>query len=256
MKITVCELPNRQSKFEDAWSDLAEHIHSHDSDLVLLPEMPFHPWFAITREVDLSVWDAAVDAHDDWLRRLTDLAPAIVLGSRPANIDGRRINEGFVWESHSGYRSAHQKYHLPDEEGFWEATWYEPGDGTFSLTEVNDVKIGFQICTDMWFMEHARSFGREGSHIIAVPRATPSSTRDKWLAGGQTASVVSGAFCISSSPVSDSDETVSLGGFGWIIDPDGMVLATTSEKEPFITVEIDLEKAELAKETFPRYVNG
>ncbi len=52
------------------------------------------------------------------------------------------------------------------------------------------------------------------------------------------------------------ERTISLGGFGWIIDPDGMVLATTSEKEPFITVEIDLEKAELAKGTYPRYVNG
>jgi hypothetical protein len=40
---------------------------------------------------------------------------------------------------------------------------------------------------------------------------------------------------------------------GWIADPDGTVLATTSAVAPFQTVAIDLAVADEAKGTYPRY---
>jgi N-carbamoylputrescine amidase len=42
---------------------------------------------------------------------------------------------------------------------------------------------------------------------------------------------------------------------GWIIGPEsGDVLGVTSEGLPFLTLEIDLAAADLAKSTYPRYV--
>lgn len=46
----------------------------------------------------------------------------------------------------------------------------------------------------------------------------------------------------------------NLGGLGWVIDPEGHVLGVTSPKEPFLTVEIDLDLADEAKQTYPRYL--
>jgi N-carbamoylputrescine amidase len=43
-------------------------------------------------------------------------------------------------------------------------------------------------------------------------------------------------------------------GNGCIIDPDGEILGTTSRDLPFITMDIDLESADLAKKQYPRYV--
>lgn len=73
----------------------------------------------------------------------------------------------------------------------------------------------------------------------------------KWLAGGRAAAVVSGCFCLSSNRCEGS-----MGGMGWLLDPDGGILALTSEEEPFITMDIDLTAAEEAKHTYPRYVAG
>lgn len=254
MKITVCELPNRTDMLEETWAQLIEHTASSCSDLLLLPEMPFFPWLPLTREPDLIRWDAAVKAHDEWIERLSELSSAAVLGSRPVNREGRRLNEGFVWESAGGYRSAHTKYYLPDEEGFWEASWYERSRCSFDVTETCGIKIGFQICTDMWFMEHSRDLGRQGAQVIAIPRATPRSTLDKWLAGGRTVAVVSGAFTISSNRLSRLEEAADLGGLGWIADPDGTVVATTSSDQPFVTIDVQLNLADRAKHTYPRYV--
>jgi N-carbamoylputrescine amidase len=59
---------------------------------------------------------------------------------------------------------------------------------------------------------------------------------------------------LSSNHVSTPEDSVHLGGQGWIITPDGEVLGLTSPEHPFITADIELNAAELAKRTYPRYV--
>jgi len=52
-------------------------------------------------------------------------------------------------------------------------------------------------------------------------------------------------------------ESIAFGGAGWVIEPEeGRLLGVTSRNKPFLTVEIDLEDAEKAKQTYPRYVKG
>ncbi|MGD9290642.1 MAG: hypothetical protein PVG74_23685, partial [Desulfobacterales bacterium] len=104
MKVTVCELRNDTEGLEQDWLALTAHVNSVKSDLVLLPEMPFHPWVAKTDKVDPSIWQQAVAAHDQWIRRLPELSPAIVAGSRPVIQNGKCRNEAFVWQSDSGYQ--------------------------------------------------------------------------------------------------------------------------------------------------------
>ena len=91
--------------------------------------------------------------------------------------------------------------------------------------------------------------------MLVCPRETPASSKDKWLAGGRTAAVVSGAFCLSSNFSGTDPSGMCWAGNGWIIEPEeGQVLAVTSPSEPFITVDIDLRIADHAKNTYPRYV--
>ncbi len=254
MKVTVCELSQEEDDFRQEWNRLVEHVRSEESELVLLPEMIFNVWFAVQRPFQEKVWRDVMASHDTWMERIDELAPAIVLGSRPVERNGKRLNEAFVWNAQTGYRGAHTKYYLPDEAGFWEASWYDRGSGDFTPFDAGGVKIGLMICTDIWFFQHARAYGQSGVHLIAHPRATQRVNLDKWLVAGRAASVVSGAFCISSNHVSPRGTHPELGGMGWIIAPDGDVLGLTSRQEPFITRDIDLGLADRAKKTYPRYI--
>jgi len=254
MRVTVCELGDEPNAFARDWDRLVTHVKAERSELVLLPEMPFCSWFAVTPAFDERAWQAAVASHDAWQTRLLELAPAVVLGTRPVNCGGRRLNEGFSWSQETGYASAHHKYHLPNEDGFWEASWYQPGDGSFTPLKCADAIIGFEICTELWAMENARLYGKEGVHIIVTPRATPKASLAKWLVGGRATAMISGAFSLSSNHVSTERDSLQLGGQGWIITPEGEVLGITSHEQPFVTAEIDLDAAEVAKSTYPRYV--
>jgi N-carbamoylputrescine amidase len=250
MRVTVCQF--RDAHQEADWTQLKAHVQTASSDLVLLPEMLFAPWFAAVETYDPAVWELAVAAHDTWLNRLGELGVELVLGSRPRQPGHKRVNSAFIWDS--ALRLVHDKYYLPEEDGFWEARWYERGSGDFTPARAGNALVGFQICTDVWFTQHARAYGQQGVHIIAVPRATPKSTSDKWLMGGRATAVISGAYCLSSNRAGVHATGLEFSGLGWIIDPEGQVLATTTDNDPFVTVDIDLEVAKRAKQTYPRYV--
>jgi N-carbamoylputrescine amidase len=253
MRVTVCELPAEIDRLEGAWERLADHVTAESSDVVLLPEMPFYRWLAATKEVDADAWDEAVSSHEAWQHRFDELGEATVLGSRPVVVDGRRRNEAFVWRAGDD-RPVHHKYYLPNEDAFWEAAWYERGDKTFDTADTEHGPAGFLICSELWFLEHARGYARQGARLVANPRATPWSSRDRWLAAGKVAAVSSGAFCLSSNRSGTDRTGLRWGGLGWVVDPDGTVLATTSEPNPFATVDVEPLHADRAKHTYPRYI--
>ncbi len=254
MRVSVCELSDNPNDLARDWDALVSHARAEQSELVLLPEMPFTAWFGVSPNYNSVVWQAAVDAHEHWLARLPELGSASVLGTRPVNRDGQRLNEAFSWSEDLGYRAAHHKYFLPNEDGFWEAEWYSRGDGRFVPQQCGAARVGFQVCTELWALDQSRMFGKLSVQIIATPRATPRSTLDKWVVGGRAAAVCAGAYSISSNHVSSASDTLHLGGRGWVVGPDGDVLALTARDRPVVTVDIDLALADEAKRTYPRYV--
>jgi predicted amidohydrolase len=250
MRVTVCQLPDAIPDFDVAWTELCGSVEG--TDLVVLPELPFYPWVGWTDRFEQAEWDEAVSAHEKWFDRLEELGAPTVVGSAPVGSDDRR-NRAFTWNG-GDVEYGHDKYYLPEEPGFWEASWYSRGDGTFDTVEVAGQKAGFLLCTEMWFTDRAREYARQGAQLLLTPRATEETTTDKWLAGGRVAAIMSGAYSLSSNR-SGSNNGVSFGGQGWVIDPDGELLAVTSEAEPVVTVEIDPEVADAAKATYPRYVS-
>ncbi|MFC4349985.1 carbon-nitrogen hydrolase family protein [Fodinicurvata halophila] len=256
MKVTVCELDPREGRLHDGLADLAAHIEREESDFLLLPELCFSPWLAAEKTPDASKWMASVEAHEHRISRLAELNVRAVLGTRPiVNAQGSRRNEAYIWSQDTDDAvGVREKYYLPDEDGYWEHHWYDRGLKRFDLARALGMRIGIQICTEMWFFEWARHYAASRAELLCIPRVTPHESTEKWLAGGQAAAVCSGAYCLSSNLWCPPGDKANCGGLGWIIDPEGNVLARTSHESPFATAGIDLDFARNSKDTYPRYV--
>lgn len=256
MKVTVCQLDNRPGFLEPMLEQLAQHCKQESSEFLLLPEMCFSEWLAADPEPNAWHWLVAVQRHEKHIAQLDQLGPLAIMGTRPiVHANGSFRNQAYLWSADRGPQAVHEKYYLPDEDSYWEKTWYDRGQRSFEIARALGARIGVQICTEMWFFEWARHYARARADILCVPRATPHGTAPKWLSGGQAAAVCSGAFCLSSNLWNPPGSRADLGGLGWIIDPDGAVIATTSAEKPFATAEIDLDFAVLSKNTYPRYVS-
>jgi N-carbamoylputrescine amidase len=253
MRVTVCELPHEHTALRAAWAALCEHTARQSSELVLLPEFALVEPVWESEHFDVARWSAAEALCDGWLSRLPELHAANVVGTRPITIEGRRFNQGYVASAADGAMPLRRKFFLPDQPGGWEARWFHRGDADFPAYRVGALSFGLNICTELWALESYSAYALSGVQAILSPRATASATTAKWLSVGVVAAVRSGAFSLSSNRV---DSTGACGGAGWIISPDGEILATTTRDVPFVTIDIDLNVPVAARASYPRYVFG
>lgn len=254
MRLAVCEAPPRLAPDTPAWDDLATRVRHDAPDALLLNEMPFGEWIAAAPERDEAVLEASRREHHHGLSRLADLGAPSVLGTRAAREATRSVNEAFVWDRSAGARPMHTKQFFPDEPGFFEARWYERGSRRFGLADAGGLRVGFLICTDVMFLEWARFYGRQGAHLIAVPRATPAESLSRWKAVITAAAIVSGCYVASSNRAGRHDTGFAFGGHGWIVAPSGDLLAETSPDRPVASAVIDPGEAERARREYPCYV--
>jgi predicted amidohydrolase len=251
MRITVCELPHSPEELNAAWIALCDHAAKHRSELLLLPECAFIEPVWETKRFETKRWIETVALADDWHRRFPELNVPHVVGARPVSVGRNRYIEGFVWSQQNGYLPLRRKYFLPSEPGGWEANWFARGDWTFPSFSAGNLSFGMNICTELWALESYGAYASLGINAILSPRATETATINKWLSVGTIAAVRSGAYCLSSNRKHFDG---SYGGVGWIIGPNGELLATTSVRSPFVTLDIDLNASAIAQRTYPRYV--
>jgi N-carbamoylputrescine amidase len=253
MRVTVCELPHEPGALATAWARLCEHTWRHESELVLLPELAMVEPLWETECFDAGRWARAEAVSESWLQLLRELHAEHVVGTRPASVDGARYryNEGFICSGAAGMRPLRRKFLLPNEPGGWEARWFHRGDPVFPAFRAGPLSFGLNICSELWALETYADYAEQGAHAILSPRATSAATHAKWLAAGTVAAVRAGAFSVSSNRV---DPSGRCGGAGWIISPEGDVLATTSADSPHVTLDLDLAAAAAARDSYPRYV--
>ena len=193
MKVTICELSDNPNQFQEDWVNLTKYTTAQKSDLVLLPEMPFHQWIASQPTVDESIKTKNIASHELWLKRIPELNAKIVAYSKPVQKGNKYYNTAFIWTKEKGHQKVRSKYFFPEEDGFFEATWFDRDDSGFELIEVDGIKIGFLLCTEIWFTQYARKYGLAGIDLLLCPRATGQSSVPQWIRCGQTLSVISGS---------------------------------------------------------------
>ena len=151
MQIAVCEAAANFVPGEDAWNQLVGKLSATKPDILLLNELPFGPWFAAKPEPDQAIFDSSVELHNRGLERLGELSAKAILGSRPLMEGSDPVNQGFMWTEENGVQKVHNKQFFPNEEGYYEARWFRRGNTDFKIADVNGIKTGFLICTEMMF---------------------------------------------------------------------------------------------------------
>ncbi|HJP56541.1 MAG TPA: carbon-nitrogen hydrolase family protein [Gemmatimonadales bacterium] len=248
MRVTVCELPHESAALPGAWAALAEHTARRQPELVLLPEFAFVGPVWEADAFDPGRWTEAMAESDAGIARLAELGAVHVVGARPATEGGRPFNEGFLWTAGQGVTRLRRKYYLPDDPGGHEARWFDRGDAAFPAFHAGPLAFGLNICTELWALETYPAYAAGGIHAVLAPRATAAATTARWLSVGVVAAVRSGAFCLSSNRV---DRSGAAGGVGWIISPEGRILATTTPAAPFVTLDLDLAVPAAARLGYP-----
>jgi N-carbamoylputrescine amidase len=149
MRITVCEFPDDASEFVSAWERLTHVLDAEPTDLLVFPELAAAGSFWTRPKFDRLIWRDAVARHAQLPTRLRHLVARRVLGTRAVETDGQRLNESFLWTATRGLVPGRSKAWLPEEEGGWEATWFDHGAPHVELVEDDGLRFATLICTEI-----------------------------------------------------------------------------------------------------------
>ena len=227
---------------------------SAGAHLAVLPELPLHPWAPLTRQ------PSHADAEPPRGPRHHTLAAAartngmaLLGGAIVRDPDsGRRHNTALLFGPGGEPLLDYRKVHLPDEEGYWEAHHYEPGDRLEPPARLAGWGVGVQICSDANRPQACSALAAMGADVILIPRATPAETWARWRLVLRAAAVTSCAFVISvNRPGSRSDGFI--GGPSVAIGPTGDVLLETID--PVAAVTLEREMLDAARTEYPGYLD-
>ncbi|QOZ67296.1 carbon-nitrogen hydrolase family protein [Bradyrhizobium arachidis] len=246
-RIATCEFPDRADAAKAAWHCLQDALFAEPVDLLVLPELAGVGSFWASPTFDDIAWREAVTAHAGIADELRRLGARRILGTRAVEADGRRWNETFLWKPEMGLRRGRPKGWLPEQEGGWEATWFDRGPQRVDSIQDDELCYAELVCTEIMVSGAARRLGQAGVQVIAAPRATGGHSR--WEVATRMAAIAAGAFVVTANRRGGD-----LAGGSWIVAPDGDILARTSENSPIIFLDIDLSVADGAKQTYPRNV--
>ena len=254
MRLAVCEVPAAMLAGDAGWNHLVRQCETISPDLLLLNEMPFGPWISVGEKREAEILKASQQQHNEGIDHLNVLSAYAVLGTYPRCEGSLSLNQAFVWTPLEGLKAVHTKQFFPNEGGFYEARWFERGEQRFEIADVLGVRTGFLICTDVMFNEWARYYGRNGAHLITVPRATPVGSESRWKTMCSAAATVSGCYVASSNRTGIDDSGMEFAGKGWIFSPFGEIIAETSPENPVVSADLDLSLVEQAQGEYPCYV--
>jgi N-carbamoylputrescine amidase len=252
LRIAFVEWPEALSPDTALWSALKESVAAARPDILVTNELPFGPWLA--GGAAFSEDHAYLSIHADVLgfEAMAEFGLPAIISSRPVWNGKRLANEAFVLEN-GVIRPLHRKQYFPNEPGWFESEWYAGDDSGFSVAEVLGIKVGVLLCTEAMFNEHARAYGKQQASLIVIPRASGADIKP-WKIAGAMASVVSGAYVVSSNRVGCPTRGTQFGGGGFAYAPQGQLLAVTTSADPVQVFELDPEISAQAQREYPCYV--
>jgi predicted amidohydrolase len=218
-------------------ADRLREAADRGADLAVLPELPLNPWSPATR-----------DATDDEAEPMGGpRATAQAEAAREAGIgliggiihrddEGRRTSRALAFERAGRLVATYEKLHLPEEDGFWETSHYEPGTEPPRRIDAFGVPIGLQLCSDNNRPEGTHLLGAQGVVAMVNPRATEEATFQLWKTVWRANALTSCCYVLSVNRP-HPEQGVLIGGPSIAIDPRGEVLVETTDSLALVTVD-------------------
>lgn len=238
------------------WKRLPEVLslaRDKGAELAVLPEIPLNPWSPISKVARPEDAEEVDGPRQETLASAASRVGIAVAGGAIIRDpdSGVRYNTALVYDSSGSCLARYKKVHLPEEEGFWETSHYEPGTDPPSVVHGLPLRLGLQICSDVNRTSGFQLLGAMGAELVLAPRCTPPQTYDRWRLVLRADAVTSGTYVISVNRPAPTPDGL-IGGPSIAISPTSEVLLETTE--PLGVVELSRDAVEAARVEYPGYL--
>ena len=223
------------------------------AQLAVLPEIPLNPWSPVSK---IALEEDAEEVDGPRQRVMSATASTVGISLLGGAIirdpdTGIRHNTALLYDGSGSCLSRYRKIHLPEEEGYWETSHFEPGQEPPALVTSLPLTVGLQICSDVNRTTGFQLLGAMGAEVVLAPRCTPAETYERWKLVLRANAVTSSSYVISVNRPPPAPDAL-VGGASIAIGPDAEVLVETTD--PVALVTLSRGVVEAARVAYPGYL--
>jgi predicted amidohydrolase len=182
----------------------------------------------------------------------------LLLGGFPEKVPqpDRIANTSLLLDPEGAIRARYRKMHLfdvdvPGGQRFRESDSIVRGDDVV-VAETPWGGLGLTICYDLRFPELYRQLGARGARMIAVPAAfTRETGKDHWHVLLRARAIENQAFVFAPAQYGFHGGKRASYGHAVVIDPWGVVLAESGDREGFALAELDFDQQDTIRRNLP-----
>ncbi|MGH2533164.1 MAG: carbon-nitrogen hydrolase family protein [Thermomicrobiales bacterium] len=177
-----------------------------------------------------------------------------------SEFDGLFYNTSVLFDPMGEIVATYRKIHLYDVEltgnvSANESATIKPGRDVVTA-DVDGHRLGMSICYDLRFPELYRLLALDGAEMLAVPAAfTMFTGQDHWHSLLKARAIENQCYVIAPAQVGRHEPNAQCYGHSVVIDPWGTVLVDASNREGFVTAELDFDDLREVRAQLPSLAN-
>ncbi len=160
---------------------LVREAAAGDAQIILLPELFETLYFCQQKVAEHFQYATGIQqnkavSHFQKIARELGVVLPISFFEKETRYDNsvRNYNSVAVVDADGQILGVYRKTHIPEDTGYQEKYYFQPGDTGFKVWPTRYGKIGVGVCWDQWFPEAARCMALQGADLLLYPTAIGS----------------------------------------------------------------------------------
>lgn len=245
LQLSFTDEQSKEDRIEYAFKKMDEN---KDADLIILPEMWNIGFFSFDRFKEES---EKLDGFtiSEISKKAKEIDSYVLAGSIVEARQDGYYNTSVMLDNEGKALGNYSKMHL-FSYGSKEAQILKNGEKV-EVIETDIGNFGLNICYDLRFPEIFRAMMRKGAEFFLNVSAWPFPRVANWTALNQARAIENVCYMLSCNCAGINRGKQFL-GHSMVVDPWGVVLASTDERERIIRIEIDRAKVHEIRQEFPQ----
>jgi len=161
---------------EENANRIIEAVKKFKADIYVFPELYLTGYNIMNRIIYLAEnIQKPSKTFSELLETLKESNKTIIFGFPERDYRGIYYNSALI-VSHDTI-SVYRKSHLPNFGPFRELLYFTPGELYQGVVTVNNLRLGVQICYDIFFPETAKYYALQGVDVLVTISASPITSR-------------------------------------------------------------------------------
>ncbi|KDD75938.1 carbon-nitrogen hydrolase [Helicosporidium sp. ATCC 50920] len=252
--MAVCS--NKAANIAEARRVISEAV-GQGAEVVVLPEIWNSPYSNASFPSSAEDVEGGLSPSVDMLSSAArEHGIVLIGGSIPERSGDRVYNTCFVFGRDGQRLGRHRKTHLfdidiPGQMTFRESETLSAGEG-LTVVDTPFGRLGIGICYDIRFPEMAALYAARGCQLLVYPGAFSTATGPLyWELLARARAQDNQLFVAVVSPARDGASGYVAWGHSSLVDPRGVVVATTEHAPAVVLARVDLSMVETQRRNIP-----